>query len=537
MIKVLLVDDEYLALQYLENIIDWQYYGFELVGVTTNPEQAFSIYKRYRPELVISDVRMPGKSGLELVNAIREYGGNTHILFLSAYKSFDYVMQAIRLGIDDYLLKSDLEEESFLKKILNLKEVIHKEKAKDQYTISSILEEIFQKDQPEERYKKILSENAYIRLHKKYYFLLLNQKVIPRFLEKYISREEMPIASYEYEFKDICQKYGESANIQVAAIFPVNEREYLAVLDMNPGMVSQKEIRDNLFYYARKVFQEMNQKDTFHLYFCDQRMSVRQFGSFYEENKGQLSQGFMKKEAQLLELRGQGKVMTDSNEPKSVTSEEIIKMIRGEKKSEIQQCIQTVRKSIEDEDFFSYFWYVKHILEAISAFEGSLSGEKSWRSFSMVEGSNNYDLKDPSGVTAFIEFKIHEIWLMLREKEKTPYSEVILKAMSYIQANYDNPEMTAAMVADSVGISNSWLSTKFKEEVRIGVSDFINNIRIEQAKQMFAEKDYMVYEVSEQTGFTSSQYFSRIFKEYTGMTPNQYRRKITGAVEKNETEE
>ena len=131
MIKVLLVDDEYLALQYLENIIDWQYYGFELVGVTTNPEQAFSIYKRYRPELVISDVRMPGKSGLELVNAIREYGGNTHILFLSAYKSFDYVTQAIRLGIDDYLLKSDLEEESFLKKILNLKEASWKDKNGD----------------------------------------------------------------------------------------------------------------------------------------------------------------------------------------------------------------------------------------------------------------------------------------------------------------------------------------------------------------------------------------------------------------------
>lgn len=138
MIKVLLVDDEKLALEYLEHIIDWEYHGFELIGVTTNPEQALAIYKTHRPDLVISDVKMPGLNGLELGDAIREYGGNTHILFLSAYKNFDYVKQAIRLGIDDYILKSDLEEDGFLRKILKLKEEIIKEKAKKQYTITAI---------------------------------------------------------------------------------------------------------------------------------------------------------------------------------------------------------------------------------------------------------------------------------------------------------------------------------------------------------------------------------------------------------------
>jgi len=64
MIKVLLVDDEKLALEYLEHIIDWEYHGFELIGVTTNPEQALAIYKTHRPDLVISDVKMPGLNGL-----------------------------------------------------------------------------------------------------------------------------------------------------------------------------------------------------------------------------------------------------------------------------------------------------------------------------------------------------------------------------------------------------------------------------------------------------------------------------------------
>ena len=146
------MDDEKLALEYLEHIIDWEYHGFELIGVTTNPEQALAIYKTHRPDLVISDVKMPGLNGLELGDAIREYGGNTHILFLSAYKNFDYVKQAIRLGIDDYILKSDLEEDGFLRKILKLKEEIIKEKAKKQYTITAILEELFRKNISEEVY-------------------------------------------------------------------------------------------------------------------------------------------------------------------------------------------------------------------------------------------------------------------------------------------------------------------------------------------------------------------------------------------------
>ena len=106
------------------------------------------------------------------------------------------------------------------------------------------------------------------------------------------------------------------------------------------------------------------------------------------------------------------------------------------------------------------------------------------------------------------------------------YSDVTINAMAYINQNYGDASITAAEDAEHVGVTSSWLSTKFKTETGIRVNDFINNVRIENAKKMFQDKEYMVYEVSEKTGFTSSQYFSKIFKEYTGLTPNQYRRKL-----------
>ena len=96
-------------------------------------------------------------------------------------KIFDYVKQAIRLGIDDYILKSDLEEDGFLRKILKLKEEIIKEKAKKQYTITAILEELFRKNISEEVYKDILDENDYIGLHKKYYYIIVLKERFRRF--------------------------------------------------------------------------------------------------------------------------------------------------------------------------------------------------------------------------------------------------------------------------------------------------------------------------------------------------------------------
>jgi len=95
MIRVLLVDDEKLALEYLENIISWELYGFEIVGALTDAGQALKLFRKTHPELVISDVRMYGMDGIDFSAAVKEIDPGTHILFLSGYRNFEYVQEAI----------------------------------------------------------------------------------------------------------------------------------------------------------------------------------------------------------------------------------------------------------------------------------------------------------------------------------------------------------------------------------------------------------------------------------------------------------
>ena len=79
MIKVLLVDDEKMALDYLNDLINWEAYGFRVVGMALDGEMAIRLFKQQRPELVITDIKMPGLSGIDLASIIRESDSDVRI--------------------------------------------------------------------------------------------------------------------------------------------------------------------------------------------------------------------------------------------------------------------------------------------------------------------------------------------------------------------------------------------------------------------------------------------------------------------------
>lgn len=530
MIKVLLIDDEKLALDYLVNIIDWEYYGFQLVGAVIDAEKALNIYRKYRPELIISDVKMPGMSGIDFAQIIRENDKNSHILFLSGYCDFNYAKQAIRLGIDDYLLKSDIDEEVLLKKILKLKEEIEKEHSKNHYTTSMILQELFHKNTDESQYKEILDEDEYIKIQKKYYYLIIARKSAPRFIYEYLSYEEEDISEDEYDIKNICKEQSADETIKVISFFSIGNGEYLVILEMPGNLVSQAEIYDRVYQYAFRIYKNFNKNTSrsIFIYYYAKGCSVRQFGKFYRNNKEQLLSRYVKVQAQVIEF--EDKKILDSNRNNmnvpSVSADEIYKDIENAAALKVSQYIDKVRKSIEQEDYYTYLWYVRNIIEALSRFEKLLIGAKSGRQFHMSETNISFHPWNPNNIITYFQYKLNQIYSISDEAKQNVYCKVIVEAINYMENNYALEELSLECIANHVNLSSSWLSTKFKDEVGMGINDFLNNLRIQKSMQLFEKDDYMIYEVAEKVGFTSSQYFSKIFKQITGVTPNEYKRKV-----------
>lgn len=121
MYRILLADDEQWVLYGLTRLICWEDYGFTITDTAGDGIEALQKVREGKPDLLISDIRMPGVSGLGLVEKIREMGLGTIVVFISGYSDFTYAKQAIRLGAFDYLIKQ-VEEEELTATLIRVKE-------------------------------------------------------------------------------------------------------------------------------------------------------------------------------------------------------------------------------------------------------------------------------------------------------------------------------------------------------------------------------------------------------------------------------
>ncbi len=122
MTKVMIVDDEKYVRMGIKSDTDWALIGCEVVGEASNGLEALEIAESTRPDLVVSDIRMPRMDGIELAQKLIDKYPNIKVIFLTAYNEFEYARKAVRIGVSDYLLKpfSDGELEGSIQRLLHL---------------------------------------------------------------------------------------------------------------------------------------------------------------------------------------------------------------------------------------------------------------------------------------------------------------------------------------------------------------------------------------------------------------------------------
>ena len=103
MYKVMIVDDEMLVRIGVKALIDWQELGFEIIAEASNGLSAFEKYVALKPDVVITDIKMPKQDGLWLTKKIKEHNPDTEIILLTCYDDFSYAKEAIKLKVSDYI--------------------------------------------------------------------------------------------------------------------------------------------------------------------------------------------------------------------------------------------------------------------------------------------------------------------------------------------------------------------------------------------------------------------------------------------------
>lgn len=121
LLKVVIADDEKRVCLLIQKIIDWESLGYEVAAIANSGTEAYNLIEQYNPDVVITDIRMPGFDGVELIKHTKEQGHHPEFIIISGYKHFEYAHDALKLGVEHYLLKP-IDKDELTASLIKIKE-------------------------------------------------------------------------------------------------------------------------------------------------------------------------------------------------------------------------------------------------------------------------------------------------------------------------------------------------------------------------------------------------------------------------------
>ncbi|NLW47970.1 MAG: response regulator [Firmicutes bacterium] len=526
--RAILVDDEEFVRTELTALFPWAQFGFDLVGEAENARDALDLIDTTETDLVITDIRMPETDGLELIAWIGQRYPQIVVAVVSAHDDFQFVREALRLGAVDYLIKAEATPETagtLLKRvgdILENRRFTREKQEKNTIDLAryhQIAMEAFWRDAltraSDEKELELQGSQLGIDLKDNNYgliFIHVSNEIDCSEEEQTVFRKDLEakINSYwdwDQDWNLIDIKQGNFV------IITNRDRE-----KFNPEMV------ESLERVARQLTLDFPEKLTISASsrLCAFHELPGNFREVREVNLLRLyhqTGGFISP-INLLKLR--------QAEPYSVSQllSSWESMIRGIELDNVRDFINELFKIIIPnhlcpEEARKLTLELITILHRVS-FEYQIHWEES-------EGEIT-DLPELLGQAESIRE-----WQILIEKNVAHYfrsvqavnqpqsSLTIQKALAYVQSNFTR-DLTLEEVADHVGVSKSYLSRIFPEYAGKHFCSYLQQLRIERAKELLRFTDDHIYEIASKVGFWNSRYFGKVFRDMVGITPADYRR-------------
>lgn len=517
--RLLIVDDEIQIRTGLQEGIPWDEIGFEEVYVAQNGIEALDICSQYRPEIVITDIRIPGMSGLELGKTIKKRYEPVEVIMLSGYSEFEYAREAISIRAFQYLLKP-----------IQINELIECVKGA--------------KKRVEEFWTESQSKNEYHVLNRK---RILQQMMMRNLV---LSKEDENL--FQEQMKNRISKE------IVVGVFSVDillEREldqfghflesrFYEILERNRAQELFWE-RGNLFFVL-DVFSEQDRrrkldslkKDVESLnellkkeYQNSFSLAVSGIGSvkeaaiLFREAETVLkkrmylgSSGFFEKEA----CDQEQKMILNP-----VDTKEMQQRLESLDYSHVHIYIEKIFKELE-ESRVTAVDFVKAVCEQLKNILLQTMINKGID----LEGIFEYNQNLLNELPEYFTLKEYEMWIEnlyqvilqgLSSLSGKRHSRVVLQAVDFISKNYAK-NINLEMTAEHVNKSKNYFSYLFKKELGISFVEYLNQVRVEAAKHLLDTTDERTYEISEEVGYSDYKYFSSVFKKMTGLSPAQYKK-------------
>jgi two-component system response regulator YesN len=540
MLKVFLVEDEIVVREGIRNSVPWEKTAYTLAGEAPDGEMALPVIQDIKPDIIITDIRMPFMDGLALSRIVRKTLPWIKIIILSGHDEFEYAREAISIGVEDYLLKpvssDDMlkaldkvamrisEEQAKLRDIENLKEKLH--------DASNLLRDKWLGDFINGR----ISGTSALENGKDFGVDLSARFYIACAIAIKPSRGETarqgaagPLAA-AFIIKSITEHYS------TCVFFKESDAAFVLIVKGDTASAAE----ETAYTIAQAVIYEVR-RDTD----CEAAVGigpgVERAGEVPASFKAALSAAKTLVEKGRFKIADVGNTagsavlppglpgtLSYKNAPFSGLNGDFMftklkYAAKGDMDSILEEYVGMLGNSFDENPMFVYL-VTSEIIMTVSRVVEALGGDlKTIFPFAL---SQNEVSGFAASKEAFLE-KLRSLLSAVIEWRDAHsggrYQAVIMKAREYIDLNYASGEISLHSTANFVGISPNHLSAVFAQETGENFIDYLTRVRIEKAKFLLKNTAMKSADIAYETGFNDPHYFSYIFKKNTGLSPRDYR--------------
>lgn len=500
--RVVIVDDETIIRVTLRSLLDWSAYGFQIQADFHGGKPALEYFENHTADLLITDMKMPDLDGIALMEQLRERGKLPVTVVLSGYNEFSLVREAFRVGAFDYLLKSDLTQDSLKKLLSVLNEKIFLETGRSQEDGLASAIRPFAAAEPEGDYGVVLFRIEDIQEQQKRFGEDLKDMLQKPVLE--LARQLPRIAARgRIETLDpfhyiLFYQTGDRYQYRHTIISVVRQlqsvwKDYMnlycsaAVSDLTP---------------ANAILEAM-QFNTKMMHAAALKVKPALCAVWEDGSRIKLAETQQQQYSALIAGIYETDEVSLAKEKKAFFR----RLYRLEQSQAVEQCMALIillaaRFEEYHDDFRAIFSEDIDYLQKLKRLE-TIRELELWM--------NNY-----------FRWVINHI----ENRHDNRQADIILRAKRFLADNYANPELTLKSTADFVGLNEKYFSSRFTKETGSTFSAYLMDVRMQKAKELMAATDLKMYEISEQIGYHSVEHFNRMFKRSFGQSPRDYKKKI-----------
>lgn len=533
-LRVMILDDEYIILDGLASF-PWEEFGCQVTALAKNGLEGMEKLEEAAPDLILSDVKMPGMDGLEFSEKARERYPDVTIVILTGYDSFTYAKQAIRIGVKEYLLKP-IDYDVMKETVGRIAEEIRGRKKRQRHFQD--LQKYFNSSLPELRSKfaanllygriqgknEMQAQEATLNLHIEKYIVCVGRKLVDEGragqCDKWI--EEFACINI---FEEIFDKHG----IKVLSDYNTATTEYNFLLMYDPD---DTKCMDKATEACGEI-----QKEAEHYLNCSMNFGLSEVASDpYEAN---IQYRRAQKTCRQCSYLGTNIIL--KYEDLSFNDQWEFVLTTGEKSRFMMTLFQGNFEKVEEELRLMFgrvqeeasevkFAAMDLLLDCMKfpytcAVEGEIQN-RNWNLSILQDGVKR--IAECGTTEEILECLLKEFEMMIKQNTEGADErnmKLVSGIQSYIDKNYSN-DLSMDDLTERFHVSRTYISRLLKKYTGQSFLEYLTDVRFRHVEELIASNKYKQYEIAEMVGYKDFGYYIKVFKKRYGITPNEFKKHI-----------